>query len=84
MRSALHAELSTKCRRLVLAHWGRQGLREVREHPVSWVRHEANPHLKALRRKHRALPFIAVRGEVNRILLELSNEHPRGDTHGRN
>jgi hypothetical protein len=71
---ALTAELSKKCRRFVLSHWGKDGLEQIMERPVSWVRHEANPHLKLLRRKQPNLPLISVRGETNRIRLELSTE----------
>ena len=56
------------------AHWGKDGLEQVMERPVSWVRHEANPHLKLLRRKQKDVPLIAVRGDVNRIHLALSTE----------
>jgi hypothetical protein len=49
-------------------------LKQVKERPVSWVRHEANPQLRLLRRKHKKTPFIAVRGGVNRIHLALSTE----------
>ena len=69
-----NAELSKKCRKFVVSHWGPDGLTQVRERPVSWVRHEANPHLKALRRKQKRLPLIAVRGGTNRIYLALSTE----------
>lgn len=72
--SNLHADLSKKCRRFVLSHWGKDGLAQVQERPVSWVRHEANPHLKQLRRKRKGLPLITVRGSVNRIHLELTTE----------
>ncbi|MBI2103987.1 MAG: hypothetical protein HYT90_00195 [Candidatus Omnitrophica bacterium] len=68
-------ELSKKCRKFVMAHWGKDGLEEVMERPVSWVRHEANPHLKQLRRKQqKKLPLISVIGTVNRIHLALSTE----------
>ena len=67
-------ELSKKCKQFVISHWGKDGLEQVMDHPVSWVRHEANPHLKVLRRKQKRLPLIAVRGEVNRIHLALSTE----------
>ena len=70
----LNAELSKKCKQFVKAHWGQDGLKLVQERPVSWVRHEANPQLKALRRKQKNLPFIEVKGEINRILLWLSTE----------
>ena len=70
----LNAELSKKCKQFVITHWGKDGLKLVQERPVSWVRHEANPYLKQLRRKHKGLPLIAVKGEINRIILWLSNE----------
>jgi len=73
----LSTELSKKCRRFVLSHWGKDGLEQVMERPVSWVLYEANPHLKDLRRKHKHLPLIAVHGDTNRIRLELSTESPR-------
>jgi len=72
------AELSKKCRKFVVAYWGKDGLVQVMERPVSWVRHEANPQLKQLRRKQKGLPLIAVRGEVSRIRLELSTERGEG------
>lgn len=74
MKWLLHTELSKKCKAFVRAHWGQGGLKQVQERPVSWVRHEANPHLKQLRRKHKKLPRIAVRGDTNRIHLWLSTE----------
>ena len=67
-------ELSKKCKQFVVAHWGKDGLTQVLERPVSWVRHEANPHLKLLRRKDKGVPLISVRGTVNRIELTLSTE----------
>ena len=67
-------ELTKKCKQFVMSHWGKDGLSQVMDHPVSWVRHEANPHLKVLRRKRKGLPLIAVRGTVNRIHLALSTE----------
>lgn len=67
-------ELSKKCEKFVLEHWGRKALKAVKERPVSWVRHEANPQLKLLRRKRKNLPLIAVRGSENRIHLALSTE----------
>ncbi|HEX9780978.1 MAG TPA: hypothetical protein VGB20_07170 [bacterium] len=73
----LHAELSKKCRGFIRSHWGRDGLAQVRERPVSWVRHEANPHLKHLRRKHRNIPLISVQGTPDRIILQLSTERRR-------
>jgi hypothetical protein len=73
-------ELSKKCKRFVMAHWGKDGLQQVMDHPVSWVRHEANPQLKVLRRKRKHLPLIAVRGGENRIHLALSTEK-KGRSH---
>ena len=70
----LTPELSKKCKAFVISHWGKDGLTQVMERPVSWVRHEANPHLKQLRRKQKHVPLIAVRGTVNRIELALSTE----------
>jgi len=67
-------ELSKKCHAFIKAHWGKDGIEQVMERPVSWVRHEANPHLKQLRRKRKNLPLIHVRGSVNRIHLALSTE----------
>ncbi len=67
-------ELSKKCKQFVMSHWGKDGLSQVLERPVSWVRHEANPHLKHLRRKQKTLPLIAVQGTTNRIYLALSTE----------
>ena len=70
----LTPELSKRCKQFVVSHWGKDGLQQVMDHPVSWVRHEANPHLKQLRRKRKDIPLINVRGTVNRIHLELSTE----------
>jgi len=70
----LTPEVSKKCRKFVMSHWGQDGLEQVRERPVSWVRHEANPHLKQLRKKQKDTPLISVRGTVNRIHLALSTE----------
>ena len=67
-------ELSKKCKQFVMAHWGKDGMEQVLERPVSWVRHEANPHLKQLRRKRKSIPLIAVTGTINRIHLQLSTE----------
>ena len=67
-------EMSKKCKQFVVAHWGKDGLQQVMDHPVSWVRHEANPHLKQLRRKRKNVPLISVIGTVNRIQLVLSTE----------
>ena len=73
-------ELSKKCRQFVMAHWGKDGLSQVMDRPVSWVRHEANPRLKALRKNQKTLPFIAIRPTVNRIHLQLSTEK-KGPAH---
>ena len=70
----LTPELSKECRRFVVAHWGTDGLVQILERPVSWVRHEANPHLKQLRRKRKDVPLISVRGTPNRIHVALSTE----------
>ena len=70
----LTPELSKKCKEFVISHWGKDGLTQVMDRPVSWVRHEANPRLKQLRRRRKDLPLIAVRGSVNRIHLVLSTE----------
>ena len=70
----LTPELTKKCRAFVISHWGKDGLEQMFERPVSWVRHEANPHLKQLRRKRKDVPLIAVKGTVNRIQLALSTE----------
>jgi len=70
----LTPELSEKCKKFVMAHWGKDGLKQVKERPVSWVRHEANPHLKQLRRKDKHVPLIAIQGTINRIHLALSTE----------
>ena len=70
----LTPELSKKCKQFVISHWGKDGLEQVMERPVSWVRREANPHLKLLRRKQKHLPLIAVHGETSRIYLHLSTE----------
>ncbi|PIQ84172.1 MAG: hypothetical protein COV75_03510 [Candidatus Omnitrophica bacterium CG11_big_fil_rev_8_21_14_0_20_63_9] len=67
-------KLTKKCKQLVMSHWGKDGLSQVLDHPVSWVRHEANPHLKQLRRKRKKIPLIDVRGGINRIYLALSTE----------
>jgi len=67
-------ELSKKCKQFVISHWGKDGLLQVLERPVSWVRHEANPHLKHLRRKDKRLPLIAIQGTLNRVHLMLSTE----------
>ena len=73
-KAFLQAELSKKCRQFVMSHWGKDGMKHVKERPVSWVLYEANPYLKLLRRKKKNLPLIQVRGEVNRIRLQLSTE----------
>ena len=73
-------ELTKKCKQFVVSHWGKDGLEQVMERPVSWVRHEANPHLRQLRKKQKGLPLIQVTGTVNRIHLALSTEK-KGDPH---
>ena len=71
-------ELSKKCKAFVKAVWGKDGLAQVKERPVSWVRHEANPQLKALRRKQKDVPLLAVHGTKNRIHVYLSTEKKGG------
>ena len=75
----LTPELSKKCKQFVVAHWGKDGLTQVMERPVTWVLHEANPHLKQLRRKQKDVPLIAITGTTNRIHLALSTE--KGTAH---
>ena len=77
MKGLLNTALSKKCRQFVKAHWGADGLQQVKERPVSWVRHEANPHLKLLRRKNKHVPLISVQADVNRIHLVLATEKRR-------
>lgn len=74
MTNFFSTALTKKCKQFVAAHWGQDGLKQVKERPVSWVRHEANPHLKQLRRKDKKLPLLAVQGTVNRIHVALSTE----------
>ena len=75
--SNLHADLSKKCRKFVLSHWGKDGLVQVQERPVTWALYEANPHLKQLRRRQKDVPLIAIHGGVNRIHLALSTERSK-------
>ena len=70
----LTPELSKKCKQFVMSHWGKDGVDQVMDRPVSWVRHEANPHLKQLRRKRKNVPLLEVHGGVNRIHVALSTE----------
>ena len=70
----LNAELTKKCKQFIMAHWGKDGLAQIMERPVSWVRHEANPHLKHLRRKRKSVPLIEIHSDINRIHLALSTE----------
>jgi len=75
----LTPELTKKCKKFVESHWGKDGLQQIMDHPVSWVRHEANPQLKSLRRKNKKnksknLPLISITGTQNRIHLALSTE----------
>ena len=72
-------ELSKKCKQFVEAHWGKDGLQQVMDHPVSWVRYQANPQLKLLRRRRKGLPSISITPSANRIELHLSTE--KGATH---
>jgi len=74
MGSALTPELSKLCRKFILSHWGKDGLEQVQERPVTWALYEANPHLKLLRRRDKKLPLITISGGANRIRLELSTE----------
>jgi hypothetical protein len=69
--------LSKKCKEFVVAHWGKDGLKQVMDHPVSWVRYQANPQLKLLRRRQKGLPSINITPAKNRIELHLSNETKR-------
>ena len=71
----LTAEISKKCREFVLSRWGKDGVEQVMERPVTWALYEANPQLKSLRRKQKDLPLIAIHGESNRVRLELSTEN---------
>ena len=73
-------EVSKKCHAFIKDHWGKDGVEQVMERPVSWVRHEANPHLRQLRKKQKGLPLIQITGTVNRIHLALSTEK-KGDGH---
>jgi hypothetical protein len=67
-------ELSPRCRRFVLAHWGKDGLRQVTERPVSWVRYQATPYLRLLRRRSKGLPLLRVRGTPKRVYVALTTE----------
>ena len=82
MKWTVNPQLSKKCKQFVVSHWGQYGLLQVHERPMSWVRHEANPQLKLLRRKHKHLPSIFVEADHNRIRLELSTERRRKMEHG--
>ena len=80
----LQADLSRKCREFVLSHWGKDGLEQVQERPVTWALYEANPHLKLLRRKQKTLPLITIHSGLNRIHLALSTERGKdGSLRGR-
>ena len=70
----LESELSAKCKKFVVTHWGRHGLTLVKRRPVTWVRHQANPQLNVLRRRKHNLPLIAISSTKNRIHLALSTE----------
>lgn len=70
----LRPELSKKCRDFIVAHWGKDGMKHVQERPVSWVRYNANPQIKLLRRKRKGLPLIHVRSTPRHIHLALSTE----------
>ena len=67
-------ELSKKCKAFVVAHWGKGGLKQISDKPVSWVRYQANPYLSKLRPQGKNLPLIAVHGRTNRIHVALSTE----------
>ena len=67
-------EVSKKCRAFIMTHWGKKGLDQIMERPVSWTLYQANPQLKLLRRRRKDVPLIAVKGTSNRILLALSTE----------
>ena len=73
----LKTAISKECQQFVVSVWGKNGLQQVKERPVSWVRHEANPQLKLFRRKDKSLPLIDVQGTVNRIYLRLTTEKMR-------
>ena len=73
----LQAQMTKRCKQFVLSHWGKDGLVQVQERPVTWALYEANPHLKQLRRKQKDLPLIAIHGGVNRIRLALSTERSK-------
>lgn len=77
----LHPELSKKCRQFILSYWGKDGLSQIKERPVTWVRYQANPQLQSLRRKRKQVPRIVIHGGVNRIHLELSTERHPHDPH---
>ncbi len=74
MKWLLNVELSKKCEEFVKAYWGRDGVSHVRERPVTWVRHEANPHLKQLRRKQKQLPLLTVKSAPGKFRVQLSTE----------
>ena len=74
----LNADLSKRCAELIKNYFGASGLESARQRPVTWVRYEANPQLKTLSRKAgKHLPLISIKGEVNRIHLELTTEAGR-------
>ena len=70
----LTTHLSEQCRKFVVAQWGQAAIKQIQDRPVSWVRHEANPQLKLMRRKHKNVPLIEVTASANRIQLHLSTE----------
>ena len=70
----LFLALSKKCKAFVKSHWGPDGLKQIKERPVSWVLYEANPQLKLLRRKQKGMPLLSVRGSASRIHVALSTE----------
>ena len=73
----LNADLSKRCQELIKNYFGTAGVESAKQRPVTWVRYEANPQLKTLRRKHKHLPLIAIKGGEHRIYLELSTEAGR-------
>ncbi|MBI3009775.1 MAG: hypothetical protein HYY57_02190 [Candidatus Omnitrophica bacterium] len=53
---------------------GKLGALQRKSRPVSWVRYNANPQIKLLRRKRKGLPLIHVRSTPRHIHLALSTE----------
>ena len=73
----LTTELTKKCKQFVISHWGKDGLEQIKERPVTWVRYRLNPQLRLLRRKKKDVPLITLESHVNRIKLALSTEHEK-------